>query len=513
MVEKRTATSKVTAMRGAKKRRRTAKHNGDVVGTSEDSQDSNLDDDDDNHHSNDDGGASLDAAETSTVACQNCRKRKSKCSKTQPCFQCVKLNVSCLYTDRGRPGMKIGAVEALANRLSNLEQMFLGQGLLFQSYLLGDQGQQSSGASSLAAQSSRLRETYLGSARAALKPARSPSTTRIANTDVATPDVSGISSRPTTVAIPQRTRLPPPQIVDGVVEWYFAQVHRWIPILDRQQFEENLRRQYNSRTSNIVLLAMLSIGLRLWQDPAADPYRAASAEHRSAVLLSGMESVSIETLQALAIVAFDIIGSGHGPSAWSVIGSMARTVEQIRLNAEEEASDADRSELPANEVLLRRIRFLRPSQNWVEEEERRRLFWSIFMMDRFCSVTTGWSNSLSILHCRRRLPCEGSLWRLRTLVHTPFFGDGVKAQFLSRDSSPRPPGSPQEGAHHQHNATSSEQDSSTDSIGGFAYCIEATETLNLVTKFLLQHSLAFKEQKEAQRWLMRFRDLDLRLIK
>ncbi|KAI3482458.1 hypothetical protein L1887_54881 [Cichorium endivia] len=224
---------------------------------------------------------------------------------------------------------------------------------------------------------------------------------------------------------------------------------------------------------------MLSMGLRLWQHPAADPFRASSADYRSTVLLRGMEGVSIETLQALAIVAFDIIGSGHGPSAWSVIGSMSRTVEQIRLNAEEESTDAGPSQLRANEVLLRRIRFLRPSQNWVEEEERRRLFWSIFMMDRFCSVTTGWSNSLGIQNY----------------------------------SSPRPSSLQQEQAQYPTDEAFPDRDSTADGIGGFAYCIEATESLNLVTNFLLQHSLAFREAKEAQRWLMRFRDLDLRLIK
>lgn len=495
------------------KRRRTSKGSSQAVCTSEGSHDSHAEDEEGDQQSDDEDEAASGSPGHSLVACQNCRRRKSKCSKTHPCSQCVKLNVACLYHTRGRPGLKIGAVESLANRLSDLEQMFLGQSMLLQSCLLGDRTQSSPALNSLAAQSALLRERCLDSAHLASSPLRLPSSdTAIAGAfSEAQPAAESGPAQNATCRLPS---LPPRDILYGVVDWYFAQVHRWIPILDRQRFEERLRAQSHGSAPNLVLLAMLSMGLRLWQHPAADPFRASSADYRSTVLLRGMEGVSIETLQALAIVAFDIIGSGHGPSAWSVIGSMSRTVEQIRLNAEEESTDAGPSQLRANEVLLRRIRFLRPSQNWVEEEERRRLFWSIFMMDRFCSVTTGWSNSLGIQNCRRRLPCEGSLWRLRTLVRTPFFGDGVKRRdFVSRDSSPRPSSLQQEQAQYPTDEAFPDPDSTADGIGGFAYCIEATESLNLVTNFLLQHSLAFREAKEAQRWLMRFRDLDLRLIK
>lgn len=52
-----------------------------------------------------------------------------------------------------------------------------------------------------------------------------------------------------------------------------------------------------------------------------------------------------------------------------------------------------------------------------------------------------------------------------------------------------------------------------DSIGGFAFCIEATESLNLVTKFFLQHGINFRSLQSIQIWLMRFKELDLRLVR
>ena len=63
---------------------------------------------------------------------------------------------------------------------------------------------------------------------------------------------------------------------------------------------------------------------------------------------------------------------------------MTRTVEQLRLSIEEE----DRRSKDG-EYLIRRMTFLRKAESWIETEERRRVFWNVFLMDRFCSIATG----------------------------------------------------------------------------------------------------------------------------
>lgn len=65
---------------------------------------------------------------------------------------------------------------------------------------------------------------------------------------------------------------------------------------------------------------------------------------------------------------------------------MARTVEQLQLSVEEEHLS---SHSQFGETLIRRIAFLKSSTSWREAEERRRVFWAVFLMDRFCSVSTG----------------------------------------------------------------------------------------------------------------------------
>lgn len=49
-------------------------------------------------------------------------------------------------------------------------------------------------------------------------------------------------------------------------------------------------------------------------------------------------------------------------------------------------------------------------------------------------------------------------------------------------------------------------------IGSFAYCIEATESLNRIVKFFLQRPVNFQNRQELGAWLTRFKEMDLQLI-
>ena len=190
------------------------------------------------------------------------------------------------------------------------------------------------------------------------------------------------------------------------------------------------------------------------------------------------------------------IGRGRGPSSWSIIGNMVGTVEQLQLNVEEDELYGSSN---AGETLIRRMLFLTPSKSWSEAEERRRVFWTVFLMDRFCSVSTGWKMSLTGADIKRRLPCEGAIWGQEQEVRTPYFGISDSKGPLSSSS----------GLFERQGSSRSEDQ---DSIGGLAYNIEATESLALVTNFFLHHAFVVNDTEKAQLWLMKFKELDLRLI-
>ncbi|KAM5382540.1 hypothetical protein ACJZ2D_002544 [Fusarium nematophilum] len=440
------------------------------------------------------------ADEPTGPACYSCRRKKAKCSREQPCSQCLRHDIECVYDEvRAKPGVRMGAIENLAQRLDRLENMFLGQSVLWQQMWKTLHPDDSDSGCSPSSQNPRPQslQDQVDALRQTLAQLADASRQQPASSSAPNPIPAAIES---TNDADQAFKLPPDDLVDSLVEIYFVQVHPWIPMLHVRQFRRMLAHPSQRRSIRTILHAIVSLCIRFSTDPrldeAAHPGLRAryASQSRQAVILRSMESFSAENLRALIILAFDTIGSGRGPSAWSIVGSMTRTVEQLRLSVEDE--DDDRYHARS---LIRRMAFLPPSASWWEAEERRRIFWNVFLMDRFCSIATGWNLSLTSVDVRRRLPCEGALWEegqpLKT--PTPFFGVADQAYSASNSTLP---------------ATRPDSEEEQASLGGFAYCIEATESLSLVTSFFLQHKVDVNNLHDVQTWLVRFKQLDLRLV-
>lgn len=114
-----------------------------------------------------------------------------------------------------------------------------------------------------------------------------------------------------------------------------------------------------------------------------------------------------------------------------------------------------------------------------------------------------WNNSLTNADVHRRLPCEGTLWEAGQPVRTPFFGVASRSFIAAADTEIDLPLTERQAA----------DDEEIQSMGGFAFSIEAMENLNLITTGFLRRSTRFQDAKEAQIWLMQFKALDLRLVK
>ncbi|KAF5242945.1 hypothetical protein FANTH_8441 [Fusarium anthophilum] len=443
-------------------------------------------------------------------SCSLCRRRKAKCSRDQPCGTCIKLGAECIYDqEKSKPGMRAGAIETLTQRVATLENMFVGQGVLWQQIWnsIKQPNNQQYGQTpdshpdiSIQQMASDVRRHLTELPLSEICPqvdsvvegTQQGSTFDAANTHQPknTPSLQHQISLGT---------LPPDDLVDSMVNIYFNQIHPWIPMLHEPTFRGLLSNPSGRAQVSTILHAIVSLCIRFSDDPklqnAPELRTQYSTSCRQTVILASMESFSVENLQAMTICAFDIIGSGRGPSAWSIVGSMSRTVEQLRLSTEEEETQSHQSR---SKALIERVAFLPPASTWAEVEERRRIFWNVFLMDRFCSICTGWNLSLTSADVTRRLPCEGAIWETGepSQTPTPYFGISTRSHDREKDYLP---------------ATRDTEDGQA-SLGGFAFCIEATESLSLVTSFFLQYRVDFKEVHEVQRWLMRFKQLDLRLV-
>jgi hypothetical protein len=202
------------------------------------------------------------------------------------------------------------------------------------------------------------------------------------------------------------------------------------------------------------------------------------------------------------------LNNGHVQRAWPLIGSLTRTIDYLKLTTEPSASPFG--------SLMNPLRLLPPSNDWTELEERRRVFWVIFLLDRFCSISTGWNTSLTADDVHRRLPADGGYFTREEPVTTPYFGiwnkaaarigrslANVPAQYNEEDPVEVPTGASPSSANGHIDASK---------LGAFAYCVEATESLSQVTSFFLQQRINWQDKDHAINWLTRFKELDLRLV-
>ncbi|KAL1594598.1 hypothetical protein SLS60_010359 [Paraconiothyrium brasiliense] len=222
-----------------------------------------------------------------------------------------------------------------------------------------------------------------------------------------------------------------------------------------------------------------------------------------------LKNMSIDSLQALILIVFDYLSDGDVAKAWPLIGSLTRTVDYLQLTIEPTACPGG--------SLMKSLQLVPPVQDWTVLEERRRLFWVIFLLDRFCSVSTGWNTSLTSEDVHRRLPADGGYFTREEPVSTPFFGIWSKAAGRIGRSLANVPAQYNE----EDSVTETVQGSTPGSVtglidssklGAFAYCVEATESLSQVTTFFLQQRINWQDKDHAINWLTRFKELDLRLV-
>lgn len=180
--------------------------------------------------------------------------------------------------------------------------------------------------------------------------------------------------------------LPPDDIVRDLIGLFFTFINPLAPIISP------IHPAFSAPWS-IVVHAIVVVSLRYSNDPRLPPntiaaYRQVAKQH---VLAHAIESTSISSVQALALLALDLIGSEQGPSSWGLLALLTRSAVHLGLAKEDEtggsgSTTGGRAPAPS----LSRTSIIPPATSWSEDERRRRLFWLIFCLDRYACVSTGW---------------------------------------------------------------------------------------------------------------------------
>lgn len=215
--------------------------------------------------------------------------------------------------------------------------------------------------------------------------------------------------------------LPPYDLLYTLVDLYFRHVNVWLPLLDKKSTLDSLFGPAPlAEADRVVLHAIVAVALRFSNDPRLS---LESRQHyhnlsKQKVQLFGLENSSVRALQALVILALDVTGTTNGPPGWNLLALISRSLIQLGLSVETTSSLA--APLYPSIATLRAT-VLPDARSPIEDEERRRLFWTVYMLDRYATIATAFEFALDDKEVDRRLPCRDDIFSSNKAVVTRWF--------------------------------------------------------------------------------------------
>ena len=293
-----------------------------------------------------------------------------------------------------------------------------------------------------------------------------------------------INSDPQSSLSSQDHDLPPYDLLYGLTDLYFRHINTWCPILHRRTTLDTLfgRPSTLDEADRILLHSIVATTLRFSSDErlnGENRQRYHDASKRK-VLLYGLENSSVKALQALVILALDLVGSSNGPPGWNLLAIITRSVVQLGL-AVETSSSSISSHHPS--IYTLRAIILPEPQSWIEDESRRRLFWMVYLLDRYATIATAFEFALNETEIDRKLPCRDDIFSRNQPVETRWFRSSERARYSIDEP---------------------------ENLGSFSYYIEVLGILSRVHQFLKQ-PVDISAASDVERWQYTYRELDTSL--
>ena len=283
--------------------------------------------------------------------------------------------------------------------------------------------------------------------------------------------------------------LPPYDLLYALVDLYFKHVNTWCPILHRKTTLDSLfGPSMIDDEDKILLHAVVATTLRFSTDArlTEESRRRYHDSSKQRVLLYGMEHLSVKSLQALLILALDLCGSSNGPPGWNIMALITRAVVQLGLAVESTSFSVAPS---YKSIYTLRAMILPEPHDFIEEESRRRLFWMVYLLDRYATIATAFEFGIDDREIDRTLPCRDDLWLRNQKVETRWF----------RADDSKPGDACGNGSEHEVDKP--------ENLGAFSYYIEILGILSKIHKFLKQ-PVDISALSDVETWQMRYKELD-----
>lgn len=105
--------------------------------------------------------------------------------------------------------------------------------------------------------------------------------------------------------------LPPPRALGAILDAYFACIHPWIPMLHQSRFRRRLADPQERPKLDVVLYAVVLVASRFVNDQ--DAIISNPARLRTWVVSKAMDCMSVESLQAMIVLAFNDVRTDSPP--------------------------------------------------------------------------------------------------------------------------------------------------------------------------------------------------------
>ncbi|EPE02775.1 c6 transcription factor [Ophiostoma piceae UAMH 11346] len=239
--------------------------------------------------------------------------------------------------------------------------------------------------------------------------------------------------------------LPPREVLHELVELFFDHIYPWAPLFYKPDFVRSLASASSTGGGGdeklLLLHGITVLCFRFWTKPTPTPElrEAYINASRDQVLLRTIDACSLVSTQALALLALDAVGQGPGPRTWNIMAMLVAAARQLILATRTPNRPRDEANTPvvndegddevgddgsgADGGETRRRRNGPGSANGVangigaghdqstiEAEEKRRLFWVIYSLDRFASIFHGQPGAIDTKTIRLLYPSSDDEW-------------------------------------------------------------------------------------------------------
>jgi hypothetical protein len=287
--------------------------------------------------------------------------------------------------------------------------------------------------------------------------------------------------------------LPDRDLTSQLVSLYFDRIHPQFPILHKERSTQELvsfvmSDDFDAQNWPLILYAIVAVSLRflhrrsIAEEDRTRYYKSCTDK----LILSSLSITETCQLQAMVVLAIDMVGISNGPQTWGIISLICAAAIHLGL-CREEAKVYNLDSVNGEQMMqLKGPQVLPPSKDFVEQESRRRLFWGIYMLDRVLAVATSFNVKIDDGEIDRMLPISESFWKPAV--------DSCPPRTVWYESPSR----------------TDYQLQNRHFVDPFGYMIQILQILGNIHRFL-RRTLNIYSSEDVAAWQEQYRDLDSRL--